>query len=119
MMGTFEVTLEIGDPEGSRFEAIEALVDTAASYTWLPASILQGLGVAPSFPFSFLLADGRSIQRQMAETRVRLNGQVRTTIVVFGHEGTRPLLGAYTLEGFGVAEAPVNRRLIPTPGLLT
>ncbi len=54
----------------------------------------------------------------MAETRVRLNGQTRTTLVVFGEEATLPLLGAYTLEGFGLAADPVNRRLVPVPGLL-
>lgn len=54
----------------------------------------------------------------MAETRVRLDGQTRITLVIFGEEGTDPLLGAYTLEGFGLAPDPVGRRLIPVPGLL-
>lgn len=54
----------------------------------------------------------------MAETRVRLDGQTRTTLVIFGEEAAVPLLGAYTLEGFGLASDPVGRRLIPVPGLL-
>ena len=54
----------------------------------------------------------------MAETRGRFEGQERTTLVVFGDAGTQPLLGAYTMEGFGVAPDPLNRRLIPVPGLL-
>ena len=54
----------------------------------------------------------------MAETKVRLNGQERTTLVVFGEEDTDALLGAYTLEGFGLAPDPVGRRLITVPGLL-
>lgn len=97
---------------------MEALVDTGASYTWVPASVLTGLGIRPSFRFPFLLADGRHIERDMAETRVRLDGKERTTLVVFGDDETQPLLGAYTLEGFGVAPDPLNRRLIPVPGLL-
>lgn len=117
-VGTFRVTVEIGDPQGSRFQAVEALVDTGATYTWVPASVLAGLGVAPTFHFPFILADGRRIERDMAETRVRLDSQERITLVVFGDEGTEPLLGAYTLEGFGLAPDPVNRRLIPVPGLL-
>ncbi|HHT9131936.1 MAG TPA: retroviral-like aspartic protease family protein, partial [Candidatus Tripitaka californicus] len=63
-------------------------------------------------------ADGRRIEREMAETRVRLDGQTRTTLVVFGDEGTEPLLGAYTMEGFGLSPDPVNRRLVSVPGLL-
>jgi clan AA aspartic protease len=117
-VGTFRVAIEIGDPQGERWETVEALADTGASYTWAPSSVLEGLGVVPAFRFPFVLADGRRIERDMAETRVRLNGQERTTLVVFGDEGTQPLLGAYTLEGFGLAPDPVGRRLIPVPGLL-
>jgi len=117
--GAFRVTIEIGDPRGERFESLEALVDTGATYMWIPRSVLERLGAAPSFRFPFILADGRRIEREMAETRIRLNGQTRTTLVVFGDEGTLPLLGAYALEGLGLAPDPVNRRLIPVPGLLT
>ena len=117
-MSTFHVTMEIGDPQAQRWQAVEALVDTGASYTWVPASILHGLGVEPSFRFPFELADGRRIERDMAETKVRLDGRERTRIVVFGDEGTQPLLGADTLEGFGLAADPINHRLIPVPGLL-
>ena len=117
-MGTFRVALEVGDPRGERWITVEALVDTGASYTWIPQSTLRALGLVPTFRFPFILADGRRLERDMAETRVRLNEQERTTLVVFGDEGTQALLGAYTLEGFGLAPDPLNRRLIPVPGLL-
>lgn len=86
-VGTFRVPVEIGDPEGQRWERVEG-------------------------------ADGRQLECEMAETRVRLDGQVRTTLGIFGEEPAVPLLGAYTLEGFGLAPDPVGRRLIPVPGLL-
>jgi len=117
-MGTFRIAIEVGDPQGGRWETMEALVDTGATYTWVPAPILQGLGLQPAFRFPFITADGRRIERDMAEARVRLDGQERTTLVVFGDAGTQPLLGAYTMEGFGLAPDPLNRRLIPVPGLL-
>ncbi len=44
-------------------------------------------------------------------------GQTLPTLVVFGDEGSIPLLGAYTLEGFGLAADPINRRLVPVRGL--
>ena len=37
-MGTFNADIEIGNPEGSRFETVNALVDTGASMTSLPGS---------------------------------------------------------------------------------
>ena len=105
-VGTFRVTVEIGDVRGSRFETVEALVDTGASYTWVPVSILQGLGVVPTFQFPFLLADGRKIEREMAETRVRLNSQERTTLVVFGDEGTQALARGLHPGGFRPGSRP-------------
>ena len=117
-MGTFYVALEIVGPSDGRSESVQALVDTGASYSWVAASVLQRLGVEPTIRFPFILADGRRIERDMAEARVRLNGEERTTLVVFGDEGTRALLGAYALEGFGLSADPVNRRLVSVPGLL-
>ena len=116
-MGTFYMALEIVGPSEGRSESVQALVDTGASYSWVPASVLQRLGVEPTIRFQFILADGRQIERDMAEARVRLNGEERTTLVVFGDEG-KALLGAYALEGFGLSADPVNRRLVPVPGLL-
>ena len=112
-MGTFSVTLEIGNASGERNSEVSALVDTGAAYTWVPGSILEGLGLEPSFRWPFELADGQVIERDLTETRVRMNGHDRTTIVIFGDEGTGSLLGAYTLESFGLQVDPVNRRLVP------
>ena len=44
-MGTFRVAIEVGDLRGQRFEKVEALVDTGASYTLLPATLLRRLGI--------------------------------------------------------------------------
>ena len=112
-MDTFRVAIQIGDQVGDRYEEVSALVDAGAAYTWVPGTILESLGLEPSFSLEFILADGRVIERDVAETKVRLDGQSRTTSVVFGDEGTDSLLGAYTLEGFGVAVDPINLRLLP------
>ena len=115
-MGMFEATLDVGDPQGTRYESIDAMVDTGATYSWVPKDVLARLGVTPEFRRQLMTADGRVIERDMAETRVRFDGQQRTTMVVFGDEGSKPLLGAYTLEGFGLAADPLGKRLIPVPG---
>ena len=112
-MGTFQVDVEIGDAAGERWQRVSALADTGAAYTWIPGSILTRLEVKPSFRLQFVLADGHIVERDATETRMRLNGQVRTTIVVFGDEGSGSLLGAYPLEGFGLSVDPINRTLVP------
>ncbi len=115
-MGTFHATIQIGDREGRAFESVDAMVDTGSTYTWVPRDVLAKLGVQPEFRREFVTADGREIERDMAQTWVRHNGSALMTLVVFGDEGSTPLIGAYTLEGFGLAADPVGKRLIPVPG---
>ena len=117
-MGTFRVPIEIGDPRGERYEQVEALVDTGATYTTAPASVLQRLGVTPHDRVPFILADGRRIERDVGQTWVRVDGKSVISLVVFAEEGVEPLLGAYTLEGVRLTVDPANQRLVPTPGLL-
>src|SRR5207247_10410064 len=77
-----------------------------------------GLGVRPDEERVFVLADGRAVRYPIAWVRVRLDERTQPTLVVCGDSGTEPLLGALTHEGFGLGVDPVNRRLIPVPGLL-
>ena len=117
-MGTLRVSIQLQSARGERFEPMEALVDTGASYTWIPRDVLEGLSVQPDEERVFVLADGREVRYPVAWIRVRLGERVQPTLVVCGDPGTEPLLGAFTLEGFGLGVDPVNRRLIPVPGLL-
>ena len=112
-MGTFRVQIEIADASGQHYEAMSALTDTGAAYTWVPRRVLERMGHQPSFRRPFVLADGRVVQRDLTEARMRLGSQIITTIVVFGDNTGDLLLGAYSLEGFGLAVDPVNHRVVP------
>lgn len=46
-MGVFAVPMDVGDLQGVRFERLQALVDTGASHTRMPRSVLERLGVVP------------------------------------------------------------------------
>ena len=117
-MGIFYVDVQIGDPQGERFESVRALVDTGSAYTILPASVLEGLGVEPHDTRNFQVADGRIITRGFGQTWVRLDGRDSISPVVFWDEGTTPLLGAVTLEIFGLGIDPLNRRLVPVTSMI-
>ena len=117
-MSTFHYPLEVGDPSGSLFEEINALVDTGATFTVVPASVLERLGIARQDTVRLRLADDRVIERDIGETRVRLEGKTLNTVVVFGDEDSLPLLGVYTLERALLAVDPVGQRLVPTEALL-
>jgi clan AA aspartic protease len=117
-MGTFFVRIEVGDPEGATYEPVEALVDTGATYTSVPASLLNKLGVTPHDRLQFIQADGSQYERDIGQTWVQVDGKRVITIVIFAEEDAPPLLGAYTLEGVRLAPDPINRRLVSVPGYL-
>jgi len=117
-MGHFKVPIQVGDRAGERFEAMEALVDTGATYTWIPRDVLQQLGVTPGEEWPFELADGREVHYPVGWISIGMRDRVQPTIVVFGEPGSEPILGVVTLEEFRLAADPVNRRLISVPGRL-
>lgn len=117
-MGTFRVTIEVGNPRGERFLPVEAVADTGATYTLVPNSLLRELGVTPHRKVPVILADGRRGEWDLGRAWVRVNGQAEPSLVIFGDEGQDPILGAYMLEGLRLGVDPVNKRLIEVPGLL-
>jgi hypothetical protein len=79
---------------------------------------LRDLGVEPSEEWPFRLADERQRGFSVGPALLRLYDRQRYTLVVFGDDTMQPLLGAVALEEFGLAIDPLNRRLMPVPGLL-
>jgi clan AA aspartic protease len=116
-MGTFSVTIEISDLERRASEEVEALVDTDATSTVVPASILGRLGITPVSQQTFEYANGERIELDMAQAIVRVEGRETITWVIFGEE-SGALLGAYTLEGVFLGVDPYNQRLVPVHGVL-
>ncbi|MXZ89410.1 MAG: hypothetical protein F4081_02790 [Dehalococcoidia bacterium] len=112
-MGTFSVAVRLSGMNGGPSMDVEATVDTGSAYTTLPGSLLRDLGVEPFDMRRFVLADGHVVETEIGETRATLGDKTVTTVVAFGEEGSPALLGAYTLEGLGLAVDPVMQRLVP------
>ena len=117
-MGTFNLAIQVGGPSGGEFRPVDALVDTGASQTMLPTNLLTTLGVVVVEQVAFNLADERTVEYDVGEARIRLDGRERTTLVVFGPDDAEPLLGATTLQLFNMAVDTVGERLFSVPGLL-
>lgn len=116
-MGHFSVTVEVANPDAPVFTPVEAIVDTGATYSMFPASLLVGLGVTPSEEQRFRFADGTVQAYGIGEARFRIDERERTTPVVFGSDGVY-VLGAVSLESFGLIADTTHRKLIPSPELL-
>ena len=118
-MGTFSVSIQVGNLQETEFEELTALVDTGATTTVIPASSLRRLGVNPTTSQTFEYDSGERVELDMAEIRVRVEGRETGTWAVFGNDYAVALLGTYnTLEGVFLGVDPYNRRLVPVQGIL-
>ena len=112
-MGVFNWPLRLDSMDGQRSLELEAMVDTGASYTIVHGNRLRELGVEPVDKIGLVLADGRAVEYDLGEARATIDGRSIPTLVVFGDDNARALLGAYTLEGLRLAMDPTHQRLIP------
>jgi aspartyl protease family protein len=114
-MSTFTIPATLIHPEHrERSVATDFLVDTGATYSLLPAEIVERLGLTAEEDFDALLANGEPTVFKLGEVRIRLGRRERTTIFLAGPPRCLPLLGAVTLEQFALAADPRRQRLVPS-----
>jgi clan AA aspartic protease len=112
-MGQFSVRVGIAHPTEGQAAEVELLVDTGATLSWVPREILEPLNPPLLGTRSFLVADGRKVERETAGVMMRLDGTQGLVTVVVAEPGDGRLLGATTLETLGYAVDQIERRLVP------
>ena len=113
-MGTFSVTAEIFPPDRTApAEAVSLMVDTGATYTCLSRSLLERLGYQPAGRRQVLFANGTEAEWEVAVITISLLGMTLPTLCFMAQDGSPGLLGAVTLEQFGLGVDPIGKRLIP------
>ena len=116
-MGTFDVTIGVGNLNGGDLVTLEATVDTGATHTTLSASLLEQLDVEPPREEIVYLADGTTQVWGTGQARLSYDGQQWVCPVNFGREGVY-LLGATALEIFDLMVDPREQRLVRRPSRL-
>ena len=113
-MGTFRVDVQIENPArpGEQRTLHAVLVDTGAELSWVPAAVLESLGVARNNKWLFRQADGSILERWTGTVVIGVGGRRAGDEVVFGQPGDLVLLGAHTLEGLNFRVEPVTKRLV-------
>jgi predicted aspartyl protease len=113
-MGTFRIDIEIENPArpGERRALQSVLVDTGAELSWIPAEVLESLGIERYTRVRFRQADGSVLERWIGPAFVHAEGKRTTDDVVFGEPGELVLLGARSLEGLNLRVDPVSKRLV-------
>lgn len=113
-MGTFRVDVEIENPAraGERRVLRSVLVDAGAELSWVPADILESLGVERNNQWRFRQADGTILERWTGSVSLYIAGKRAADEVVFGQPGDLALLGSRTLEGLKLRVEPVTKQLV-------
>ncbi|MBM3470054.1 MAG: aspartyl protease [Armatimonadetes bacterium] len=117
-MGMTHVEGVVTGPGGQR-ETVLFLVDSGATYTLLPHTVWQSIGLSPTRTMTFSLADGSTMQRQVSECHISLPHGQGHTPVILGEPGDEALLGTVTLEILGLVLNPFTRQLQPMRLVLT
>ena len=115
-MGEFYWAVGVRSADDERLETVDALVDTGASYSKFPRSMLVRLGIETLERIGFEMADRNIVEYDVGQARLRVNGRERATSVMFGEEGDEPLLGANALQEFLLLIDPVGEQLVPRTG---
>jgi predicted aspartyl protease len=122
-MGSFRVDIEVENPvhPGERRTVRSVLVDTGAELSWVPADVLESLGIERYTTWRFRQADGTIIERWTGLAFVHVAGKRASDDIVFGEPGDLILLGSRTLEGLNFRIEPVTKRLVdagPAPAAM-
>lgn len=117
-MGLFQVQIEVLPADGGSPQIQSVLVDTGASYLTLPKSLLVSFGCRAIDTQRVIFATGETAIWEVTEVRIRLQGRERTVLTFLGPEQSPRLLGAQTLETFGLGVDPLGKRLIPVDAYL-
>jgi len=102
--------------DSGRTETVEALVGTGSTFTSVPATVLERLGVVPQRTVRLRLANGQVEEQRIGRLLAQLDGMQESIICVFGPPGSPPVIGAHTLEAFLLGVDPVEQRLVPVEG---
>jgi predicted aspartyl protease len=120
-MGTFRINCKIENiADRARTAKVEnLLVDTGSDYTWLPAKVLEKLGVRrEKKDVTMTMANGQAISRNVGFVIIRADGFFTVDEVVFAEPDDLLLLGARTLEGFNARVDSKQKKLVAAGPIL-
>lgn len=92
---------------------MDALVDAGATFTVVPAPVIERIGVQAFRTTPVRFANGRVEEWPMAQVEAEVQGRRMPILCLFGAGDAPPLLGAHALEAFLLTVDPIERKLVP------
>ena len=117
-MGLMHLSVAVRIPGTSNggYEAL-FLVDTGATDSMAPASVLVEAGIRPIGRSSYELADGSVHDYAFGLAQIEFMGEITAGRVIFGPEGLIPILGVTALESVGITIDPANQTVKRLPAV--
>ena len=112
-MSGYSVAFTLYGADPSRAITLDGVIDTGATFTVVPAPVLDELGISRAESALFSLADGSVQELPIGFAMLELQGHTAPIRVVFGSHRRKTLIGLTGLEALRLAIDPVHRRLLP------
>lgn len=113
-VGTFSVDFTIWNQDRTESRTLRGLVDTGKTFTLIPESILEELGIERRETRTFTLPDNSKRDLSLGWTEIELNGDSPVNIhVIFWPGSDQATLGYLALSSFALAADAKSQRLIP------
>lgn len=97
----------------------ETLVETSSEFTWLPADLLDEMGVVRETTRPFIVAEGRVLERSMGMAILHAANEQTPDWVVFAEPNDFVLLGAHSLVGMNLRFDTEANRLVWAGPIIT
>lgn len=111
-MGLTHVAVKLRSAgSGDTFFSANFLVDTGAMDSMAPAAELRQIGIKPIGKRTYELANGQLEDYEYGLVEMVLMDEPIATQIIFGPDGTEPILGVIALESAGFIVDPKNQSL--------
>lgn len=110
-MGLTHVPVTVSNLFTSESFTAEFLIDTGASEPMVPADELKKIGIQPTGKRGYEMANGQWAEFEVGEARVSFWDETFPIRIIFGPDGTEPILGVIALESAGIMVDPKNQTL--------
>ena len=110
-LAVFATQVTLSALTDTRKVRVQLLVGTGAMWTWVPAEVLERVGIVPKGVARFRALDGRVVERPYADARIACLNRDCPSLVVFAAEGDQQTVGDHALLCMALEIDPETRSL--------
>jgi clan AA aspartic protease len=110
-MGLTHVVVRLFNSKSANTYEDDFLVDTGSMDTMAPASELKKLGIQPLGKEIYELASGELVAYEYGSADIEFMGEVVPIRIIFGPDGSAPILGVIALEIAGYIVDPKSQAI--------